>query len=370
MAPTRSKLSSIYDIKQQGSQQGVSVKRKADLSPIKNDRIKRSALGNLTNALISTDSDENLKKGSMAVALPSTVAKKDDGTNVTKAQPISSRTRAAAKVQTKASTNKSKGTKILCDFLPPPQKKPQATEKSSKLTHEGIVTAVSSKQTEEVPVKTSRRISNDFEKTEESLYVSALEDISSDVSRLSSEVQYVKQKTLEKTLSMQSSLSSQTEENYEDVLPKDKHRQMKPEEARPPFGVEDFDKENWNDPFQVSNYATHIFDYLKRREPVYKIKDYMNEQPELSKWMRSLLIDWMVEVQESFELNHETLYLAVKIVDTYLGKERVTKDALQLLGAASLLIACKYDVSVSLHIPSQFIHHVSSLLGKNTPIDR
>lgn len=69
----------------------------------------------------------------------------------------------------------------------------------------------------------------------------------------------------------------------------------------------------------------------------------MNDQPELSKWMRSLLVDWMVEVQESFELNHETLYLAVKIVDTYLGKERVTKDSLQLLGAASLLIACKYD---------------------------
>lgn len=52
----------------------------------------------------------------------------------------------------------------------------------------------------------------------------------------------------------------------------------------------------------------------------------------------------MVEVQESFELNHETLYLAVKIVDTYLGKELVSKDALQLLGAAALLIACKFDV--------------------------
>lgn len=62
---------------------------------------------------------------------------------------------------------------------------------------------------------------------------------------------------------------------------------------------------------------------------------------------RSLLIDWMVEVQESFELNHETLYLAVKIVDTYLGKELVSKDALQLLGAAALLIACKFDVSFS-----------------------
>jgi G2/mitotic-specific cyclin-B3 len=72
----------------------------------------------------------------------------------------------------------------------------------------------------------------------------------------------------------------------------------------------------------------------------------MERQPHLSKWMRSLLIDWMVEVQESFELNHETLYLAVKMVDLYLCRERVTKETIQLLGAAALFIACKYDVSV------------------------
>lgn len=33
-----------------------------------------------------------------------------------------------------------------------------------------------------------------------------------------------------------------------------------------PEGVDDFDKDNWNDPFQVSNYAMHIFEYLKSRE--------------------------------------------------------------------------------------------------------
>lgn len=356
MAPTRSKLSSgIHENKLQGLHQGVSVKRKAEISPIKNDRIKRSALGNLTNALISTDSDENLKKGTISLAQPSTAPKKDEGIFGTKIQPISSRTRAAAKVQPKAPTNKSKVTKILCDLLPPPQKKPCAVVKNSKSTHDVIVTAVSSKQTEEVPAKTSRRISNDFEKTEESLYVSALEDLSSDVSRLSSVEQRVAEnkhkKALAKTLGSQSSLLSQTsEEENEDAPSKEKHCLMnvhRPPQG-PPFGVEDFDKENWNDPFQVSHYADHIFDYLKQREPIYKIKDYMSEQSELSKWMRSLLIDWMVEVQESFELNHETLYLAVKIVDTYLGKERVSKDALQLLGAASLLIACKYDVSINI----------------------
>lgn len=35
---------------------------------------------------------------------------------------------------------------------------------------------------------------------------------------------------------------------------------------RAPEGVVDFDKENWTDPFQVSNYAMDIFNYLKSRE--------------------------------------------------------------------------------------------------------
>lgn len=59
--------------------------------------------------------------------------------------------------------------------------------------------------------------------------------------------------------------------------------------------------------------------------------------------MRSLLVDWMVEIQESFELNHETLYLGVKLVDLYLSNTVVSKDTLQLVGAAAMFIASKYD---------------------------
>lgn len=115
--------------------------------------------------------------------------------------------------------------------------------------------------------------------------------------------------------------------------------------TRPPPGVTDFDKENWDDPFQVSHYTMDIFNYLKSRESEFEIDNYMERQVHLTKWMRMLLVDWMVEVQETFELNHETLYLAVKIVDIYLGKTLVIRDKLQLLGAAALFLACKYDVS-------------------------
>merc|ERR1712029_952822 len=59
--------------------------------------------------------------------------------------------------------------------------------------------------------------------------------------------------------------------------------------------------------------------------------------------MRAILVDWLVEVQESFELNHETLYTAVKVTDIYLSKKQVRKEDLQLVGATACLIACKVD---------------------------
>ena len=71
--------------------------------------------------------------------------------------------------------------------------------------------------------------------------------------------------------------------------------------------------------------------------------DYISIQPEVTKMMRAILVDWLVEVQESFELNHETLYTAVKILDSYMSKKVVQKEDLQLVGATACLIACKID---------------------------
>lgn len=49
-------------------------------------------------------------------------------------------------------------------------------------------------------------------------------------------------------------------------------------------------------------------------------------------------------------MNHETLYLAVKLVDLFLGKYLVKRDKLQLVGTTALYIAAKYDVSNHVNI--------------------
>lgn len=146
------------------------------------------------------------------------------------------------------------------------------------------------------------------------------------------------------TISNQSASQMSVESSQADITLVKEFQPMTSDPPAVPDGVIDFDRENWDDPLQASHYAMDIFNYLKEREQVFKIESYMCQQPHLTPWMRTLLIDWMVEVQETFELNHETLYLAVKIVDIYLGKLVVHRDKLQLLGAAALFMACKYDV--------------------------
>ena len=76
----------------------------------------------------------------------------------------------------------------------------------------------------------------------------------------------------------------------------------------------------------------------------YVLTAYMPTQQKINANMRAILVDWLVEVQENFELYHETLYLSVKIVDHYLEKNNIDRDQLQLLGATAVFLACKIEV--------------------------
>ena len=59
--------------------------------------------------------------------------------------------------------------------------------------------------------------------------------------------------------------------------------------------------------------------------------------------MRSVLIDWLVQVHEHFGLLPETLYLCVNIIDRFLSVRSVNPGKLQLIGMAALFIAAKYE---------------------------
>ncbi|KAJ1368949.1 hypothetical protein KIN20_030315 [Parelaphostrongylus tenuis] len=111
-----------------------------------------------------------------------------------------------------------------------------------------------------------------------------------------------------------------------------------------PCPAYDYDAECGPDIANVSEFAFDVFKYYRSREELFKVPDYMHKHPQLNKQTRAVLADWMVEIQETFELNHETLYMAVKILDLYLSKtEGVLKEDLQVLASTAIFISCKYE---------------------------
>ena len=68
--------------------------------------------------------------------------------------------------------------------------------------------------------------------------------------------------------------------------------------------------------------------------------DYIEAvQADVTAHMRSILVDWLVEVAEEYKLVADTLYLAISYVDCFLSVNALGRDKLQLLGVASMLIA-------------------------------
>ncbi|KAJ2906597.1 putative G2/mitotic-specific cyclin [Zalerion maritima] len=100
----------------------------------------------------------------------------------------------------------------------------------------------------------------------------------------------------------------------------------------------------------VREYADDIFAYMIERENELKPDAfYMDTQTELRWSMRSVLIDWVVQVHARFHLYPETLHLTVNLIDRFLSKKAVSLGKLQLVGATALLIASKYE---EVNVPS------------------
>ncbi|XP_026289841.1 G2/mitotic-specific cyclin-B3 [Frankliniella occidentalis] len=290
----------------------VAGKRKAE-SPLKK-ATKRSALGEITNAIGKSANDtKNALKNAANNHSKAFSKFKDKKVVVEKKDlPVKAPSKKVLAEKPVRIAVPTRQTQSKTSQIPTVQ---HVTRKTSAAAVESVP-SLKQKVVPKEPVRASKRLSARLSLTndsgETSLYVSAL-DINPDQEEIA-------EAKLEKA-------------------PASPVRKLPP-------GVEDFDAESATDPFAVSEYAYDIFEYLKEREAKYRISDYMDKQIDLTRFMRSLLIDWMVEVQENFELNHETLYLGVKIVDTYLSKVPVGKQTLQLVGAAAMFIASKYDERV------------------------
>ena len=75
-------------------------------------------------------------------------------------------------------------------------------------------------------------------------------------------------------------------------------------------------------------------------KPIY---NYMNDQNEINEQMRSILVDWIIDVHHKFGFTDETLFMTVLIIDRYATIRQISRMKLQLLGITALMIACKHE---------------------------
>lgn len=92
------------------------------------------------------------------------------------------------------------------------------------------------------------------------------------------------------------------------------------------------------------DYKDDIMKYMRKLEQELRPKaNYMKKQMDITASMRSILVDWLVEVSDEYKLNTESLYQAVNYTDRFLSQMSVLRSKLQLVGTASMYIAAKYE---------------------------
>ena len=107
----------------------------------------------------------------------------------------------------------------------------------------------------------------------------------------------------------------------------------------------DIDGGDGGDQMACSEYVNDIVAHLRssetRRRPA---TTYMESvQTDINPTMRSILVDWLVEVGQEYRLSSDTLFLSVALIDRYLSLVDVRRNRLQLVGISAMLVASKYE---------------------------
>jgi len=95
----------------------------------------------------------------------------------------------------------------------------------------------------------------------------------------------------------------------------------------------------------VAEYAPDIYNQMFKEETLFLPRgDYLEKvQSDITGKMRTILVDWLVEVHMKYRLRSETLHLSINLIDRYLTHKPVMRKRLQLVGVAAMFIASKYE---------------------------
>ena len=97
-------------------------------------------------------------------------------------------------------------------------------------------------------------------------------------------------------------------------------------------------------PQLVKPYKYRIREFLQKRDRFQKIdQKFISNQEDINSKMRSILVDWLVDVSVKFKFNEITLFSAICLLDKFLQTKQVQRNRLQLLGITCLMIVSKFE---------------------------
>ena len=93
-------------------------------------------------------------------------------------------------------------------------------------------------------------------------------------------------------------------------------------------------------------------------------QNFMTDQKEINPKMRTILVDWLIDVHFKFGFTDETLFLTISIIDRYVSVSQISRSKYQLLGITALMIACKHE-EIDLPKIDDFIYITDHAYAKN-----
>ncbi|KAH9662427.1 Cyclin-B2-2 [Citrus sinensis] len=133
------------------------------------------------------------------------------------------------------------------------------------------------------------------------------------------------------------------EESEESINEVDQMEEIEMEDIveEPIVDIDSWDAKN---PLAVVEYVEDLFSYYRKMESFSCVSpEYMMQQFDINEKMRAILIDWLIEVHDKFDLMSETLFLSINLIDRFLSQQQVVRKKLQLVGLVAMLLACKYE---------------------------
>jgi cyclin B len=97
-------------------------------------------------------------------------------------------------------------------------------------------------------------------------------------------------------------------------------------------------------PQNVDEYIDDIISHFYEVESDFlPIPNYMNNQEDINQRMRSILLDWLIDVHLKYKLVPETYYITINLIDRFLSSNVIMRNKLQLIGVTAMFIASKYE---------------------------